>query len=240
MCRVARAVRLVVPRRAPERDAPSRGGRVRKRAHGGTCNAKLVPGLPPKESVAHALRVLAHARRENKPCSEPFDALKKGIAAARNPDMQAKLESDLWRRPLACFDDALQCTEAWTAFKTTNAWRKKPLDDRRLRQDFSSFASKCVDATVPGLSPAEQYWAAIRQLTAGEKKTKDKCLALHQVAKRTAAAASPPANDNAANADVSLARCVGRSGDCTGVEQALAPTRYKSDASFVKSLCKKD
>lgn len=207
---------------------------------GGKCNASLVPGLSPKESVAHALRVLVYARRENKPCGEPFEALKKGVAAARDTDMQTKLESDLWRRPLACFDEALQCTEAWNALKTTNAWRRRPLDDRHLRETFSSFTSKCADATVPGLSSAEQYWAAIRQLSAGEKKTKDKCIALHQVAKRTAAAASPPANDDTANADIALARCIGRSGDCAGVEQALAPTRYKSNASFVKSLCKKD
>jgi hypothetical protein len=81
------------------------------------------------------------------------------------------------------------------AFQVTNTWRKKPEDLRTMRKTFTTFATKCADATIAGPSPVEQYWQAHDQLESAKpaKVTKDKCLALYQVAKRTAAAASSTA-----------------------------------------------
>jgi hypothetical protein len=207
--------------------------------NGGACNAKLTPGLPPKEAVANALRVLTAVRRASGTCTEPFEALKKGVAAARDPDMQAKLESELWRRPLSCYDEGAQCNEAWASLVVTNAWRKKPQDARELRSTFTSFANKCADATIPGLSPVEQFWAANDQMLHAKKTTKEKCLALYQTAKRTSSAAAPPTNDSRADIDYSLAQCLARGAhDCAGAKEALARSRHgSSSASMLKEAC---
>jgi hypothetical protein len=207
---------------------------------GGACNAKLVSGLPPKEAVANALRVIDHARRTDRSCAESFEALKKSVAAAHDPDLQEKLEHELWRRPLYCFDSAGQCDEAWRAFQVTNTWRKKPEDLRTMRKTFTTFATKCADATIAGLSPAEQYWQAHDQLAYAKpaKVTKETCLALYQVAKRTAPAASSTAAKDVEDLDLTLAHCLGRgAGDCTGAQQALARTSRAGNASDLRSFC---
>ncbi len=206
--------------------------------NGGACNAKLVSGLPPKEAVAHALRVLHGAERAKGACSEAFESLKKNVAAAHDPDMQQKLEHELWRRPLSCFDEAGQCNEAWASLQTTNAWRKKPEDVRGIRSMFTSFANKCADATIPGLSPAEQFWAALDQMSHAKKTTKEKCSALYQTAKRTTAAAAPPANDSRTDIEYALAQCLGRGArDCAGAKEALARSKRASSTSAVRDIC---
>ncbi len=205
--------------------------------NGGACNAKLIAGLPPKEAMANALRVLAASRRTSGSCSEPFEALKKSVAAAHDPDLQQKLEHELWRRPLSCFDDAAQCNEAWASLQATNAWRKKPEDPAAMRATFTSSASKCADATIPGLSPAEQFWAANDQMSHAKKMTKEKCLALYQVAKRTSSAAAPSAKESRYDIDYSLANCLGRGAhDCAGTKEALARTKF-TNAQLLRDAC---
>src|SRR6185436_4282488 len=121
--------------------------------------------------VAHALRVLQMARRAKVSCGEAYESLKKNVAAAKDPDMQEKLESELWRRPLDCFEEGGQCNEAWAALQTANGWRKRPEDGRQLRSTFRSHASKCADNTIPGLSQADQFWASIDQMRHAKKTT---------------------------------------------------------------------
>jgi hypothetical protein len=198
--------------------------------NGGACNAKLTAGLPPKEAIANALRVLSAVRRANGACTEAFESLKKNVAAARDPDLQAKLEHELWRRPLSCYDDGAQCNEAWASLQVTNAWRKKPQDAREIRSTFTSFANKCADATIPGLSTAEQFWAASDQMTHAKKMPKEKCLALYQTAKRTLAAAAPASGDNSSDVDYSLAQCLARGAhDCAGAKAALSRSRHATN-----------
>lgn len=205
----------------------------------GSCNTTLIPGLPAKEAVAHALRVLEASRRGNKSCSEPFEALKKAVTLARSAGgLQEEDESALWRQPLECFDHAAKCDDAWRSLQVTNAWRKKPEDVKGIRSTFTSFAEKCADASINGLTPAEQYWAAHAQLHHAKKTTKEKCIALHQSGKRTASAVSLSAKDSGTDIDVAFAYCLGRAAnDCAGAKQALAPTQWASNESTIRYVC---
>lgn len=212
--------------------------------NGGVCTAKLESGgLPPADAAANALRVLRQARGDAKTCSSAWAVLKKNVPAITDAALRKKLEHELQRRPLSCFDDALQCNDAWVAYKTANGWRDKPLDDRALRESFTSSASKCADATPPGLTAAEQFWAAISQMEHREKKTKEKCAALYQTAKRTASAVTVRKGHSQDDPDYAYATCLAYAGDCNGARQALGRSPYGGDARsvdrFISSMCKK-
>ncbi|OJY30488.1 MAG: hypothetical protein BGO98_27630 [Myxococcales bacterium 68-20] len=209
----------------------------------GACVTTLEAGkLPPADAVANALRVLREGRGEPKSCAPAWNVLKSTMPGMNDAALRKKYEHEIHRRPLDCFDAALDCNAAWTAYKTANAWRSKPLDDRELRASFTSFASKCVDTTAPGLSAAEQYWAAISQLERNEKKSKDKCRVLYQTAKRTSSAVTLRKGNSQDDPDYAYATCLGRAGDCAGTREAVLRSPGGRDArwveQFVTSTCK--
>ncbi|MBX3208963.1 MAG: hypothetical protein KF764_28280 [Labilithrix sp.] len=209
----------------------------------GECSTKLeAGGLSPADAVANALRVLSQARGEAKGCAGAWAALKKNMAGATDAALRKKYEQDLQRRPLACFDTALQCDDAWAAYKTANGWRAKPQDDRELRASFTSSASKCSDTTAPGLSASEQYWAAISQMERSEKKPKAKCTALYQAAKRTASAVTLRKGNSHDDPDYAYGACLARAGECGAAREAILRSPGGRDArwvdQFIRSSCK--
>lgn len=210
----------------------------------GACAATLETGkLSPADAVANALRVLREARGEAKSCTSAWNVLKTNMPGMTDAALRKKYEQELQRRPLDCFDAALDCNAAWSAYKTANPWRSRPLDDRGLRENFTSSASKCAGTTAPGLTAAEQHWAAISQLQRNEKKTKDKCTALYQTAKRTASAVTPRKGNSHDDPDYAYATCLGRAGDCAGTREAALRSSGGRDTrwveQFVASACKK-
>lgn len=210
----------------------------------GACAATLETGkLSPADAVANALRVLREARGEAKTCATAWNVLKTNMPGMTDAALRKKYEQELQRRPLDCFDAALDCNAAWTAYKTANPWRSRPLDDRGLRESFTSSASKCAGTTAPGLTAAEQHWAAVSQLQRNEKKTKDKCTALYQTAKRTASAVTPRKGNSHDDPDYAYATCLGRAGDCAGTREAALRSSGGRDTrwveQFVASACKK-
>ncbi|MCW5830908.1 MAG: hypothetical protein KIS78_00450 [Labilithrix sp.] len=207
------------------------------------CASTLEAGLAPADAVANALRVLRQARGEAKTCASAWSALKTNMARMTDAALRKKYEHDLQRRSLDCFDSALDCDAAWTAYKTANAWRSKPLDDRDLRASFTSSASKCADTTAPGLTAAEQYWAAISQMERNEKKPTAKCAALYQTAKRTASSVTVRKGSSHDDPDYAYATCLAHAGECAGARDAMLRSPSGRDARwvehFVTTTCKK-
>jgi hypothetical protein len=208
-----------------------------------TCAAKLETGsLSPADAVANALRVLGDAHGDAKVCSSAWAVLQKNMSAVTDAKLRRGYESELERRPAGCFDSALQCDDAWAAYKTANAWRERPKDERELRSSYQYSAHKCGDAMPTALSASEQHWAAVFQMKRLKPLSKDKCTALHQVAQRTESAI--PKSRPEEGTDRAYGECLAQAGDCNGARQALLRSTTGRDTgwveSFVSSTCKQD
>ncbi len=208
------------------------------------CVTKLeTAALPPAHAVANALRVMQEARGDAKLCSSAWATLKKNVPAMTDTALRKKYEHELQRRPLRCFDEAMQCDEAWAAFKTANGWVEKPRDERDLRSWFVSSTSKCSDSMAAGLSVTEQYWASITLMNRPKPIPKEKCAALHQTAKRTLSNVTLQKGRPQDEPEHAYATCLAHAGDCNGARDAMLRSSSGRDRKwvehFVTSTCKK-
>jgi hypothetical protein len=200
-----------------------------------TCASKLETGAQsPADAVANALRVLGDAHGDAKVCSSAWAVLQKNMPAIADAKLRREYEGELERRPAACFDSALQCDEAWAAYKTANAWRERPKDERELRSSYTYSARKCSDAMPASLSASERHWAAVFQMKRLNSPSKDKCTALYQVAQRTTSAV--PKSRPEEESGRAYGECLMRAGDCNGARQELLRSAIGRDTAWVERL----
>jgi len=175
-----------------------------ERPNANACEKAFISRLTPDEQLIHAMAILSVTDE----CGSAFDALVNAVAAVLDPELRKQYQTELELRPFRCFAYAGQCVEAWNAYRITNQWQDNPRNDEHLRDDFTSLASGyCPTVMEPGLSPAEQYWAAIVHMRAGDVRSLAKCKALQRHAKRTASAVQVPPHGHEVDPDSAFAAC---------------------------------
>lgn len=204
------------------------------------CSTQLAPGLPAEAALAQSLRAINRARMSHEACAPAWEAIKASVSALRDREVLATYESELNRRPGWCFREIGKCNEAWTAEKTANAWLRKPREERELVASFVSDGKEC-NASTPGLTQSEQFWAAFALMRRGDRdQTPQECSALRQVTMRTASSVKlrPERSDD--DPEQALGTCLLRAKDCAGARQAFLRSHSGKDAKWVESVLRND
>jgi hypothetical protein len=151
------------------------------------CRAVLAPGLPARESLPQAIRVMDAPKATRQDCQAGLDEFQRAAASAGSDRGAEALKDDAPRAAARCFARAGECSRAFQAAKEANSKRTRPQQTDTLVSAVTGIEA-CRLATVTGLNDEEQFLFAHHRLVHAPKPgdSVGSCQEQFAIAERTA------------------------------------------------------
>jgi hypothetical protein len=238
-CPGARALAVDMYRsQHPGADAIDRAERHFASSGDDKCRTVMAPGLPAREALAQAARILESPKATQQECQAALDEFQRAAPAAGTDRGVETLKDEAPRTAARCFARVGACARAFQVAKDLNGKRSRPLPTEALVSVVAA-TDACRLAQVTGLNDEEQYLFAHERLIHAPKAgdAANMCQEQFAIAERTVGKVDKKLTRGFGNAWLRT-QCLVRVGACKEARASYVPQSAASTFDQDHSACR--